>query len=719
MQDSMDDSAPLTVAEKLTEWPKEPTVMTLKEDLEASKPSHDAQLAQINDWIALRDVTGKERPPKRKGRSSVQPRLVRRQAEWRYSALAEPFLSSENLFDIKGTTFEDVKAAEQNSILLNWQFRTKIDREAFIDEYVRTATDEGTCIVRLGWERETIVEQEEVPVFTLSEPWLPEQIQELQNALQLKQANPRGFNEQVPENVKQAVAYFEETGQAAVATQTGTKMEDVETVVENRPTLEVMDFDNVFIDPTCNGDLDKANFVIVSYETSKAELMKDSRYKNLKSVNWEGATILAEPDHATNSPEDFNFKDSLRKRVVAYEYWGFYDVEGTGELKPIVATWIGDVMIRMEENPFPDKKVPFVVVRYMPRKRSVVGEPDAALLGENQRILGATTRGMIDLLGRSANAQQGYAKGFLDVTNRRRFESGQDYEFNPSMGDPRLAIFQHTYPEIPNSAITLSNIQNQEAEAMTGVKAFSGGLSGDAYGNVATNTKGVLDAASKREMNILRRLSKGLVKIATKIIAMNAVFLTEEEVVRVTNEQYVTIKREDLRGNFDLECDISTPEVDEARAQDLGFMLQTIGPDMDFNLQKLILTKIAKLKRIPDLAKELEMYQPQPDPIAEQMKQLEVQKLQLELEELKSKIALNNAKARAEESDADLKDQDFVDQSSGRAHAQEMERIQGQAEANQNLEIQKAVMQPHKEGESSPDVAAGIGFKQLTGNGVL
>ena len=79
-------------------------------------------------------------------------------------------------------------------------------------------------------------------------------------------------------------------------------------------------------------------------------------------------------------------QDDLRRKVVAYEYWGFYDIEGDGVLHPIVATWIGDTMIRLELNPFPDEKLPFVLVPYLPVKRELYGEPDAELLEDNQKI---------------------------------------------------------------------------------------------------------------------------------------------------------------------------------------------------------------------------------------------------------------------------------------------------------------------------------------------
>ena len=213
-----------------------------------------------------------------------------------------------------------------------------------------------------------------------------------------------------------------------------------------------------------------------------------------------------------------------------------------------------------------------------------------------QRIIGAVTRGMIDLMGRSANAQSGYAKGFLDPVNKRRFTNGEDFEFNPG-ADPAAQIRQMTYPESPRSAHETIASQNAEAEALV-----SGGISGEAYGSVATGIRGALDSVATREMSILRRLAKGMQKIGQKIISMNAQFLDEKD---VTNEEYVEISRSELAGNFDLKVDISTAAVDEQRANDLGMVLQTVGPDMDPGLRSIILSKIADLKRMPDLAESI------------------------------------------------------------------------------------------------------------------
>lgn len=504
---------------KITKWANEPSVRTLIEDLEASRPSHDTFVNRIRNWRDQAAVEGKARPPKVKGRSQIQPKLIRRQAEWRYSALTEPFNSSEKMFDVKPTTWEDGDSARQNELVLNWQFRSKLDRVTFIDNYVRACVDDGTALVRVGWERTYKNVKQTVPVWTYTAITTQDQLQQLQAGIQLKQENPRQYSETAPEEIKAAVSYYEEKQVPAVATKTGTEVKSVKKPVYNCPTLVVENIENFYFDPTCGYDLNKAGFVVLSFETSQADLKKQpDRYKNLQFVNWEAATPLTDSFHANQSIDsNFNYKDPLRKRVVAYEYWGYHDIHGTGEMVLIVATWIGGVMVRMEETPFPDGKIPFVLAVYMPVKRQLLGEPDAELLEDNQKILGALARGMIDLMGRSANAQQGFAKGMLDVVNRRRFDAGQDYEFNPTV-NPQLGHVEHTYPEIPQSALVMLQMQNQEAEALTGVKAFSGGLSGNAYGDVAAGIKGILDAASKREMAILRRLANGLCMIGKKII---------------------------------------------------------------------------------------------------------------------------------------------------------------------------------------------------------
>lgn len=693
---------------KLTSWKNEPTIEVLKRDFEASKQTHIVQANKVIRWNDIRNVTGKSKPVKIKGRSSIQPKLVRRQAEWRYPALSEPFLNSEKIFQVNPRTFEDLDAAKQNEILLNYQFDVKLNKVKFIDDYVRTVVDEGSCIVQVGWERLTTKEKQVVPVYSYYPAEDEEALAILNQALELKQKNPREYNESIDEAIKASIDYSQQNGgEPVLAHQVGEQEVLVDKVIENKPTVEILNTLNVYVDPTCNGDLDKALFIIKSFETNQAECKKAGIYKNLDKVNWAGNNPNSDGDHYTSADENFN-EDLIRKKVVAYEYWGFYDINGTGSLTPIVATWIGSVMIRMEENPFPDGKLPFVIVQYLPVRNSVYGEPDCELLEENQQIMGAITRGLVDILGRSANAQQGFAKGMLDPLNKRRFENGEDYEFNPNLS-PQTGYIEHTFNELPQSVLAYVQMLNADAEALTGVKSFSGGMSGDAYGQVAAGIQGAIDAATKRETAILRRLAYGVSEIGNKIIAMNAVFLSEEEVIRVTNKQFITIKREDIKGNFDLKVDINTAEVDQAKAQDLGFMLQTLGPNMDPKITMKILAEIADLKRMPTLAEELRNYEPQPDPIEEAKRQLEV-------EEEKAKINFITQRANKLIADTNKVNVETNQIASGAQQSFELAKQAAQARANQNLEITKALVKNRKPDEIQGDIDAGIGYNVMTDN---
>ena len=74
-------------------------------------------------------------------------------------------------------------AAAQNELVLNWQFRTKLNRVKFIDDYVRSVVDEGTCIVRLGWKRATAKVKEVVPTYEHNPLEVEEQAKELKQLL--------------------------------------------------------------------------------------------------------------------------------------------------------------------------------------------------------------------------------------------------------------------------------------------------------------------------------------------------------------------------------------------------------------------------------------------------------------------------------------------------------------------------------------------------------
>lgn len=688
MAEDLEDSTEDKEEDSSVGWKNPPTLLELKADYTSAKSIHSTQVNKINTWLDNLNITGSAKRKKVSGKSSITPKLIRKQAEWRYASLSEPFLSTDDVFNIDPVTYEDRESAIQNALVLNNQFNTKLDKISLIDESVRTDVDEGTVIWRVGWVEEEGEVEEEVPTFEY-EPSEDPNIISMHEGLHQEMLSDISVLDSLPEEVRKAHEITMETGVPHAPIQTGTELITKTVVIKNQPTVEVCDYNNVIIDPTAKGDLSKARFVIYSFETSPSELKKAGKYKNLDDLKITNSSVLGEPDHVSDEQtESFNFNDEPRKRLVAFEYWGEWDIDGSGIVKPIVITWVGDTVIQEDDNPFPDKKHPFVSCQYLPVRKSIYGEPDGELLEENQQIVGAVTRGMIDIMGRSANGQTGTRKDALDVTNRRKYNKGQDYEFNGGV-TPDQAFYMHTYPEIPRSAEFMLNLQNAEAESLTGVKAFHSGISGEALGNTATGIRSALDATSKRELGILRRLAEGFKQIGRKIIAMNAEFLSEEEVIRITNEEFVTVRRDDLPGNFDLKLTISTAEADNDKAKELAFMLQTMGNTIGLEFSQLLLADIATLRKMPSLAKKIQEFKPTPDPLEQKKAELEVALLEAQVANERAKaqentvdVGLKEAKTATEQaktrnlhSISDKTDLDFLEQESSTTHDREIDKL--------------------------------------------
>lgn len=582
---------------------KKKLLASLQDDLKAAdelKTNIDAKIEERRSTYRG-DLYGNEEPNK----SKIVPKVAKRQSEWAHASLKDPFVSTPDIIKCNPITYEDVEAARQNELLLNYQFCRQFDRYNFMTKAIKVLDVDATLIVQVGWE----YEEEEVEV-----------------------------EAEVVKIDEDGIEYIE--------------MDVVSDVVikKNQPTARVCRSEDVFIDPTCQDNLDNAQFIIYRYETDLSTLRKDGRYKNLDKVaRYDAADDV---DYDAEDETEFRFKDEPRKKVVVYEYWGNYDVDEDGEVEPIVCAWVGDVIIRLEDNPYPDEKPPFLVVPYSSVPFEIHGENNMDLIADQQKVITAITRGMINNMAQSTNGQIGVKKMALDPVQRKKFFAGKNFEFNTSSAD----FWQGSYNQIPSSAYDMLTLMNNEVESLTGIKGFSGGISGQSLGNSATAARGVLDATSVRRLDIVRNIAENLVKpLMRKWMAYNAEFLSDEEIVRVTNDEFQPVKRDDLDGDIDIEISISTSEDNAAKSQELGFLLQTLGNTVPFELTQKVLAEIAQLSRMPELEKEIKEFKPTPDPAEEQRKKLELTKLQGEIEEIKASVADKHARAGENEIDAQLK----------------------------------------------------------------
>lgn len=574
----------------------------LKSDLKAADLLKKDQDACIAKWKA--EYHGEPYGNEVKGKSAIVSRDIKKQSEWQHASLLDPFVSTPSIIKCTPITFEDTAAAQQNELLLNAQFCRKFDRFNFMSKAIKVLDTEGTVVVQTGWD---YAEEEKT---TVAE-----------------------------------VVKVDEFGQEYITTE-----EVVETVViRNQPTAKVCRNEDIYLDPTCQDDLNNAQFVIYRYETDLSTLKQDGRYKNLDVL---ARGFSEDYDYEQEDETHFKFSDEPRKKRVVYEYWGNYDVNKDGIAEPIVCAWCNDIIIRLESNPYPDGKPPFIVVPFNSIPFKLHGEANAELIGDSQKVKTAIIRGIIDNMALSNNGQLGVRKGALDHVNRAKFLNGRNFEFNGTPND----FWHGSYNAIPSSVFDMIGLINNDIESNTGTKSFSGGINAGSLGTTATGARGALDATATRKMNIVRNIAENLVKpLIRKWMAYNSEFLEDSEVVRVTNSEFVPVRKDDLEGRIDLDISISTAEDNAAKSQDLSFLLQTVGPNEDPSIRRDIMADILELMRMPEQAKRMREYTPQPDPLEEKLKELQLIKLELENQKLIAEIADKNARAAENTVDAELK----------------------------------------------------------------
>lgn len=649
------DKSEKEVIKKLRpEWKNEPTFDDLNNDLTEANYSHE----EFKEKLLTRREYFEGGPAIKAplNRSKYRPKLIRKNAEWKYPAIEDPFLSTVDMFKINPRTWEDEKSAKQNEIILNYQWNTKINKVKLVNDISRFIVDEGTVIVKVGWDAEwgTKLVEKEQEMFATPEESFMTIMQQVENG-EITQEEADAFMAEgklISKGLEKV--YVEE-----------------EVLVRNQPSYEVCNAANVIIDPTCDGDLSKATFVIHEYSTSMAELKKNEYikttetieeidkltgtsvkvevvtetgyYKNLDTINIDAVEFISD-EFGSESANKFRHSDKARRKIRAYEYWGYWDINGDGKLTSIVATWVGTTMIRLEENPFPHKKIPFTIATYMPVKREIHGETDGDLLIENQESIGKMTRAALDI-----TAQQAIGQEFIDEqlfptpVQKSNYENGKTVFFRHGL-DPKQAIHRRSVDPIPNSVFNIIEMQNADAESLTGTKAFSGGIGSQALGNVAAGIRSAMDATSKRELSILRRINQLFNDMARLTIANNQGLLQEEEVIRITND-FVTIRRDDLAGEFDLIVDVSTPEKDNDTAEKLYKLMQTNAASMDPKLAAVHYVKLAELWKLPDLARqvsEVANAPVQPDPVQQEIAilQLEKEKQALANEKMKNQLLM-------------------------------------------------------------------------------
>jgi len=613
-----------------------------KQDL---KDVQEYKNTEVNPYIknSIDRYEGKLYGNEKKGRSKFVSRDIFRQVEQQHSIIKEPFVNNTKIVKLSTLHVKRKGFVLQSMKLANYKFTRKFPRYTFMTDLIKTLQIEGTAVIRTGWDYKSKDISKELPIVHTT-----------------------------------ATGHQINFGSMTV--------KDTVNIV-NEPTAIVCRNEDIYIDPRATKQED-IQFIIHRTETSLSGLKQQGIYKNLDQIETKvNSEMLQEyqDDHDTTfdwirddeeTKKLFNFKDSARRKLVMYEYWGNYDLNGDGIAEPIVCTWINDTIIRLENNPYPDEKIPFIVLQFTKKPFSIYGLSMPDILDDLQKIKTGIIRGIIDDLAQSNSQQRGVRKGNLDAINKKRFMEGKPFEYNISPNE----FYQGHYTPINNQIFTIMHEVDNEINTLSNTLPGSG-TGSQALGATAASESNKLNAPAVRELDLVRNIAENAIKpLLIKWLSYMYYFMEPEEIQDITgipfepSNDYV----EDLYSDF--EINISTNQANDSKVKKLSFLLQTMGPNMPMEMSKIAMAEIAELSGMPELAIKLAQFQPKPDPLAEEMKKLEIEKAKAEIsfkqagaKENEADYALKHAKAQEAQSKADLLDLDFTRKQEDTDHKNQMQ----------------------------------------------
>lgn len=600
----------------LKDWKNIPEIGDMQSNINSANDINKKYLDRIVNGL---QVLGGELPKEflnslKPNQSKSSPKIAQQQAEWAYGKLTEPFHIANNLFKVDANHLSMIPYARQCERILNFQFTNSIPKRLLIDQAAKAFYDNGIVIGKVHWDSESVTES--ITTTTLVEA-------------------PDGTM-----NVKEDVV--ENTY-----------------LIENKPSIVLCDFNSVTIDPSCRGDLDKAMFITHKYKTNKANLIKDGRYKNLDKINvnenpnkLQGLQINDGQSDGNNPIDDMDFQDDNRKLFDIIEYWAMYDIYDTGILEPILVSFVGNVVVRVELSPMPDGKLPFVAKSMLIEENSVYGMPVSLLIKEEQQAIGNVHRNLLDKISQSMRDQKLiHPQLFSSSVEKQKFINGRSAT-TAGIVSPTVGLYEvENKGGLDNHLYQMLQSMKAEAQDITGNMPMTQ-TSGNKF-NSSGALSAFVDTVAVRESMELGRFTDFWIEIAKKVLSMSLYFLEDEEIRFITGEEVVRLENVPKTiSPISLSTNIIT--MSERRDKSIFFMsiLERMDKFADPEFEGAILTKLAYINDSPDIASQIQeiINRPPPEPTPQ-----EIARMELEFADMQADVSLKQAQAEDYLATAQLK----------------------------------------------------------------
>jgi len=586
---------PLTDAEVLT---------LVKEDFEIAKRAKTDIDTKITKWKEMYE--GKPLGNETTGRSQYVSKEAQKAINWWIPNAMKPFMSSNDIADFIPRTADDMDKAKSQNTLINYQFNNDFPKYQFLYTSLQLYSSEGTVVARTGWLHDE--EIEEIPF----EGFTQEQVSELEaqgaeitiedEAEVMVDEADDPYNERLSQMIYKGIATISKT-------------------TISRPDATPIKNEDFWI---IGDTIEDADACIQRIDTNKSDLRsQDKKYSergiyenvddivsNATDTKESGLGVARQADlEEYGKINDQQQRTNGREAVTIYEYYGKIDINQDGIAEDIVCVWSGNVILRISENPFPDKEPPYIGTSFMPVAFSFWGNALSHFLEDTAGIKTALVRTAIDLTASSTNGMKHVQKGSIDALNIRRLKEakiGAVVEWNDLNGyKPEIR------PDLPTTLLPFIEYFTAEGENESGITRYNQGIDAKSLNKTATGITAIMGQAQMRTWETVTRFAEQFMKpLFRKWIAYNQEFLDTTIALRVVGDSYAEISPDDIGGEFDLTVNVAIAGSEEMKSQKIVGLLQMVTPlvqqgALSPNHVAKLIAELEELAGFKDLSQEL------------------------------------------------------------------------------------------------------------------
>jgi len=304
------------------------------------------------------------------------------------------------------------------------------------------------------------------------------------------------------------------------------------------------------------------------YRKGTFDKLKDKAELNIGHDTEEKTEILFNTDDFsiidTQEPSKLP-ENILSREVEIYECFFNLDIDGDGLLEPVIVDLVGDVVCRIEENPY--GRAPFRVTSIAPEPHKVAGISLPSILDNDQKI--ATN--LIRLIQDSA-ALDCYKN---PVTNDQQMFAALQIRkpYAVIKGDPnKLGEVKTSTP----SAFVLKayELLKAENEEKTGITRYNQGMDASSLNKTATGIDAIMSASAKPLRLIAKIIGNGAIRgLIRDFIEINIIWPEESKLVMENSG--IAITPEQLMKIADIDIDIGVGAAEKsAMANQMDLLIQ-------------------------------------------------------------------------------------------------------------------------------------------------